>query len=165
MADFNQYCSLDGFIFSSDCQFFLSPLQAFWSVASVPTTIGITATRMFHRFYGSLARSKDLSIFSLSFIFILCLYHHHYYYSLESFSHQRQLIVFHWSLSDSKYLQVFRIHLCILAELNTVIWMVSTRLLISMSSNIFTNPLVMVLSAPSRIGISITFMFRRVLVL
>ena len=38
---------------------------------SVPTTIGITVTLTFHSFFKSLARSKNFSIFSLSFILSL----------------------------------------------------------------------------------------------
>ena len=52
-------------------------------------------------------------------------------------------MVFHWSLSDSdsKYLQVSRTLLSILADLNNVvIWMVSTRLQSSQSSSPFNNP-------------------------
>ena len=69
-------------------------------------------------------------------------------------------MVFHWSLSDSKSLQVSRTLLGILANLNnTVIWMVSTCPLISKSSSFCTNPLVTVPSAPSTIGITVTFIF------
>ena len=42
------------------------------------------------------------------------------YLLLESFSHQIQLMVFHWSLSDSKSPQVSRTLLSILAVLNNV---------------------------------------------
>ena len=52
-------------------------------------------------------------------------YHHHLHWS---FSHQRQLMVFHWSLIDSKSPQISRTLLSILAVLNNVVpWMVSTR--------------------------------------
>ena len=48
--------------------------------------------------------------------------------SFESFSHQHRLIFFHWSLRDSKFPQVSRTLLNILADLNNaVIWMISTR--------------------------------------
>ena len=40
-------------------------------VPSTPTTIGIIATFMFHCFFSSLAWSRHLSLFSLSFIFTL----------------------------------------------------------------------------------------------
>ena len=63
----------------------------------------------------------------------------------ESFSHQRQLMVFHWSLSDSKSSQVFRTFLSILVDLNNaVIWMASTRPLIFKPSSPCINPLVTV---------------------
>ena len=62
-------------------------------------------------------------------------------------------MVFHWSLSDSKSPQVFRTFLSILVVLNNVVvWMVSTRVLISKSSSPFNNPLVTV---PITIGIII----------
>ena len=63
------------------------------------------------------------------------------FYSFEKFSHQRQLMVFHRSLSDSKSPQVSRALLSILADLNNaVVWMVSTRPFISKSSDSFINP-------------------------
>ena len=50
-------------------------------------------------------------------------------------------MVFHWSLSDSKSLQVSRTLLSILAVLkNAVVWMVSTRPPTSKSSSPFSNP-------------------------
>ena len=80
-------------------------------------------------------------------------------YSLE-FSHQRKLMVFHWSLSDSKYPQVSRTLLSILAVFNNaVVWIVSTRSPTSKSSRPFNNPLVTVPKAPITIGIIVTFMF------
>ena len=52
-------------------------------------------------------------------------------------------MVFDWSLSDSKSLQVSRTHLSILVNLNNaVVWMVSPRPLISKSSSPCTNLLV-----------------------
>ena len=53
-------------------------------------------------------------------------------FSLESFSHQRELMSFHWSLRESKSPQVSRTLLSILADINNaVVWMVSTRPFIS----------------------------------
>ena len=76
------------------------------------------------------------------------------------------LMVFHWSLSESKSLQVSRTLLSILAVLNNVeVWMVSTRPLISKSSGLFNKPLVTVPKAPITIGIIVTFMFRSCFVL
>ena len=49
---------------------------------------------------------------------------------------------FHWSLSDNKSPQVPRILLSILSDLNNVVWIVSTRPLISMSYSAFNNFLV-----------------------
>ena len=66
--------------------------------------------------------------------------------------------VFHWSLSDSKSLQVARSLLNILN--NVVVWMVSIRPSTSKSSRPFSNPLVTVPNAPITIGIIVTCMFQ-----
>ena len=69
-------------------------------------------------------------------------------------------MVFRWSLRDSKSAQVSRTLLNILADLNTaVVWMVSTRPLISKFSSPFTNPSLTVARAPIPIGIIVTFIF------
>ena len=69
-------------------------------------------------------------------------------------------MIFHLSLSDSKFPQVSGTLLSILAILNNgVVWMVSTRLPTSKSSSPFNNPLVTVSKAPITIGIIVTFMF------
>ena len=69
-------------------------------------------------------------------------------------------MVSHWILSDSKSPQVSRTLLCILADLNkAVVWMVSTRPIISKSSSPCTNPLVTVPRAPITIYTTVTFMF------
>ena len=68
--------------------------------------------------------------------------HYHYYhcYVFSSFSHQHYPMVSHWRLRDSKSPQICRTLLSILADLNNkVVWMVSSRLLISRPC---TNPLV-----------------------
>ena len=68
-------------------------------------------------------------------------------------------MVFHWSLSDSKSPQVSTTFLNILADLNNaIVWMVSTRPLISKSSSPFINPLMAVPRAPITIGIIVLFM-------
>ena len=78
-----------------------------------------------------------------------------------SFSDQRYLMVFHWSLSDSNSLQVFRTFLCVLADLNNVVlWMVSTRSLTFNSSCPFKNLLVTVPIAPITIVIIVAFLFQ-----
>ena len=70
-------------------------------------------------------------------------------------------MIFHGNLSDSKSLQVSRTLLNILADFkNAVVWIVSTRPLISKSSSSCTNPLVTVSGAPSTIGITVTFMIQ-----
>ena len=69
-------------------------------------------------------------------------------------------MVFHWSLSDSKSPQVSRTLISILTVLNNVVvWMFSTRPLISKSSRPFNNPLVTVPKVPITIRIIVTFMF------
>ena len=69
------------------------------------------------------------------------------------FSYQRQLMVFHWSLSDSKFPQVSRTLLSILAvRNNVVVQMVSTRPPASKSSMPFNNPLVTIPNKPITIN-------------
>ena len=101
-------------------------------------------------------------IFSLISTFWWCFFHYCQvivifllsFYSFESFSHQRQLMVFHWSLRGIKSPQVTRTLLSMLADVNNgVVWIVSTRPLISESSRPFINSLVTVPSAPTTIGV------------
>ena len=69
-------------------------------------------------------------------------------------------MVFYWSLRDSKSLQVSRTLRSILAiPNNSLVWIFSTRRLISKSSSPCTKPLVTVTCAPITIAISVTFMF------
>ena len=69
-------------------------------------------------------------------------------------------MVFHWSLSDCRSLQVSRTLLGILADFNNaVVWVVSFCLHTAMSSSSFTNLLVNGPSAPITIGITVIFMF------
>ena len=68
-------------------------------------------------------------------------------------------MLFQRSLSDSKSPHVSGTHLSILADLNAVVWMVSTCPLISKPSIPFTKPLGVVPSAPIIIGITATFIF------
>ena len=96
------------------------------------------------------------------FTFIATYYYCYNYYSLFFFLIQHKLMVFHWSLSDSKSPQVSRTLLSILADLNnSVLLMVMARPLISNSSSPLTKPLGTVTSAPITIGITATFMFHR----
>ena len=65
-----------------------------------------------------------------------------------------------WSLSDRKSPQVLRTLLSILTNLNNaIVWMVSTRPVISKSSRPCTNPFMTVLITLIIIGIIVTFMF------
>ena len=69
-------------------------------------------------------------------------------------------MVFHRSLSDSKFPQVSRTLPCILAALNnSVVWNVSTRPPTPKSSSNFSNPSITVPKAPITIGVIVTFMF------
>ena len=104
----------------------------------------------------------SVMIFFINFTFILssginiCLL----FCSFESSSYQR----YWWSstrvFSDSKSPQVSKIVLIILANFNNAeVWIVSSRPLISKSSRPFINPLVTVLSASTKIGIAVSFLF------
>ena len=67
-------------------------------------------------------------------------------------------MVSHWVLSDSKFPQVSRTLLSILADLNnSVVWMVSTRPLTSKSSCPSAHLLVTVPRVPITVNITITF--------
>ena len=107
------------------------------TVPNPPITIGIVVTYMFHSFFNSLARSSYFSFFLHSFSFIL-------WSAGTAKSTILQVIiiiniiiiicplllvmVFYWSLSDSKYPQISRTQHSILADLkNAVVWMVSIR--------------------------------------
>ena len=69
-------------------------------------------------------------------------------------------MVLHWRLSDNKSPKVSRTLLSILADLsNALVWIISTRPLISKFSILCTNPLVTVPRAPITFGITVTFMF------
>ena len=82
------------------------------------------------------------------------------FYSYESFSYQRQLMVFNWSLSDSKSPQITRDLFSILAHLTyAVVCMLSIRPFISKSSSPFINPLMTNPRTLVTIGITATFMF------
>ena len=138
------------------------------TVPNAPITIGAIVTFMFHSFFNSLARSRYLSFFSLSFRFILwsagtaksTILQILFLLLIIMRSGLLAGIVFHWSLSDSKSPEISRTLLSILAVLNNaVVWMVSTRPPTSKSSSPFSNPLVTVPNAPITIGIIFTCMF------
>ena len=77
---------------------------------------------------------------------------------IASFSHKRHLMVFHWSLSDSKSSQFSR---TLLADLNTEVWMASTRPPIFNCSSSLTKHLETVLRATITISFTITFVYQR----
>ena len=64
---------------------------------------------------------------------------------------------FHWSLRDNKSLKVSRTRVWILDDLNIVVWMVSTCLLISKFSSPFTKSLGIIPNVPIIIGVTVTF--------
>ena len=102
------------------------------TMPNAPITIGTIVTFMFHNFLNS----------------------------FESFSHQRLLMVFQLTWSESKSPQVSWTVLSILADLNNiVVWMVFTWPLISKSSSPCTNSLLTVLSVPVTFVITTTFIF------
>ena len=95
-----------------------------------------------------MSRTLSLKIFSL-LLFLLRIF----FYTSVTWR-------FSTGIRDSKFPQVSRTRLSILADLNNaVIWMVSNCPLISKSSSPSTNLLVTVPSALITIGISVTFMF------
>ena len=110
---------------------------------------------MFHIF-SSLGSSKYISLFFSTIIIIII----KIILLIRVFLHQLMVMVFHWSLSDSKSPQVSRTRLRIQAVLsNAVVWIVSTRPLTSKSSRPFYNPLVIVPRALITIGTIVTFIF------
>ena len=129
---------------------FNSPLV---TVPNAPTTIGIIVTFKLSFLLLIIIKSGLLAEIGGS----VCLSNYcNYYYLHWTFSHQRQLMVFHKSLSDNKSPQVSRTLYSILA---VVVWMACTHPPNSKSSSSFINPLVTVPKAPIIIGIIITFMF------
>ena len=71
---------------------------------------------------------------------------------------------FHKGRIDNKSPQVSRILLSILTDVtNAVVWIVSTRRLISKSSSPFTNLLVTVPRVPITISFIVTFMFNNII--
>ena len=83
------------------------------------------------------------------------------FYSFQTFSHQHQPMASHWNLNGSKSPQVSRTFLSFLVDLNNaVVWMVSTRPLMSTSSRSCNNPVVTIPSELITIGIIATFKFQ-----
>ena len=79
---------------------------------------------------------------------------------LANFSHQCYMIVFHWNLSDCKSSLASRAHLGILADLNNaVVWMVSARPPVFISSRPFYKSLGTISSVPTIIVITTTLRF------
>ena len=143
-------------------------------VPKAPIKVETIVSFMFHslfffNFFNSLARFCYLffnfTLWSagtvkstiLQNLFFLYYYYYYYCYLLWGFSHQRQLVVFHGSLGESKSPQVSRTLFSILAVLNNVF--VSTNPPTSKSSSPFSNSFVTVPKAPITIGIIVTFMF------
>ena len=111
-----------------------------------------------HRLFDNRVKIQSLAQFPVDHLTQSCL--SSLFYSFESFSHQRLLMVFRGNLKHRKSPQVFRTFLSILADLrNVVVWMVSICPLISKFFSPFANSLRVVSSAPTTIGIIVTFMF------
>ena len=107
----------------------------------------------FFQFYSVVSRDSKVHILLLLLLLLLL-------FTPWEFFHSCYLMVFHWSLSDSKSPLVSKTLLSILAvPSNAVVWMVSTRPPISKSSTPFNSPLVTASSAPITIGITVTCMF------
>ena len=86
--------------------------------------------------------------------------HYIYIYIYHNYSYSFRVMVFHWSLSDSKSPPVSGTLLSILGVLEyAVVWMISTPPPASNSFSPCNSPLVTVPNAPIRIGIIVTFMF------
>ena len=95
------------------------------------------------------SRRSDFSLFGGSITSVML-------FSALLFTHY-SLMVFHWSLSDSKSPQVSRTLASILAVLNNVVvCMISTHPPTSKSSSLFNNSLVTVPNVPITIGIIVT---------
>ena len=83
--------------------------------------------------------------------------------SLFHASFSNQLMVFHWCLSNRKSTQISRTLPCILAELKIeVVWTVSAQSPISISFNLLSKLLVIVLNASFTRGILETYMFHSI---
>ena len=78
---------------------------------------------------------------------------------LRLFSLQHRLMVFYWSLWDSKFPKVSRTLLSNLLDLNSaVVWIVCTRCLFSIAPSPFKDTLVIIPSTLVTIGITVIFM-------
>ena len=88
------------------------------------------------------------------------------FYALQVFPLQFYLVLFLWSLKDSKSPQVSKTLLSILVDLNNAVFsMVSIFFLIYNFSSIFSKPLETVSTIPTRIIITVNFTFNNSLAL
>ena len=79
-------------------------------------------------FFFSVLKQGLGTYFSSHFLWLVLSLSQLFYFFLRFFSHQRWLMVFHWSLRDTKSPQVTMTLLSVLADLNnTVVWIVSAR--------------------------------------
>ena len=112
-----------------------------------PTVTGIT---------GSFKEVHFLNSYFLVFVLLLSLL----LLLLANFSHKRWSVGFYWILSDSKFSQISKTLLGILADLNSaVVWIVLILSPIPICSNPVSKPLEIFLSAPITIGITVIHMF------
>ena len=102
----------------------------------------------------------SLLLFAIFVYYVIDRFHIFYYFFSSRVFTPALADGFHWSPSDSKFTQVSRTLLSILADLNNaVLSIVSSRPLIFKSSSPCFNPLRTVPSAPITIDITVTFMF------
>ena len=80
------------------------------TVPIAPVTFGFTVTIMFHKFFSDQIQVNVFAFFNFYSQVHRKVYEIKYYFYLllPSFSKQRQLMVLHWRLSDSKSPRVFR---------------------------------------------------------
>ena len=97
---------------------------------------------------------------TLNLMFNLIGNYYYHFILLRVFHSSVLLMASHWSLSDSLSPIISRTFLSILTNrINSLVWMVFTRLFISKYTSLCTNPLVTVPCALITIGINVTFMF------
>ena len=126
----------------------LEEMEVGGRVETIQTTAVLRTARILTRVLGTWEDLLSLSLLRKIIIIIIII-------SLfVSFSHHRQLVVFHWSLSDNKSPYNFRTLLSILANLYTAV--VSILPLISNSSSLFSTSLGSVPFAPSISDIIVT---------
>ena len=156
-------------------------------ITKAPITIGIIVTFMFHiffqfsskvevfiflftffQFYSAISRESKVDNFANSLFLLLIImsgllvkirWSVCYYLPLFDFFIPA-LVIFNWSLNDSKYSQLSRTFLSILADLNNVVVsMVAILSPIPNSTIILSRPFEIVPSAPTIVCVTFSFIF------